>query len=358
MMNIKTAIGATLFFAIFISVAIWQTSCVLALGDNTLTIKLPQNLSEVDFNNGVPYYGELNGNQIKFSGIPFLKDNITYIPVRDLGDAFGVTVKYNPDDRHVILLTSGEMIAISPQTSFSESGTAVIKAGETDISEQKYLLINNRSYLPLRFVMETFGYIVKYDPDRKQIEISGTTTSPAEENHFVSDEQKIVIDALSSFEGARNVEIIGTVTLNGSQKSVKVELTRVNDNTIKEINDVIADGAHFRGEKEMPPSGSISYSLFEISNDNTKNQINLIGWGSTHPYLHFGDLELTGIVKYSSLIINDMGATNGIQNYKVSIKQESDKTFELGVDVETNKLKSYISRLSDGSIDKEFQFTY
>lgn len=321
-----------------------------------LTFNLPKNISETNFVNSSTYQGELNGNKINFTGVPFLKDNVSYVPVRDIANAFQVGIEYNTGDRHVKLLTSDRIITLSPANSFSSHGSAIIKSEGTILSDQQYLLVNNRSYLPLRFIMENLGYTVNYNLNK--ITIKGTTSVPAKEEQFFSAHQKFIIEALSGYEGAIKISLTGKVEIDNQLQPFQSELTRIFSNEISETYNISIGNSKFQAERNYYQSGTIGSGLYEVLNDNTKKPISLTGYGTMHPYHHLGELELSGIQKYLDLDIKDTGETNGIRNFIVKIKGDNTKLFEVGIDKTTKKLKTFVSKLGDGKTTKELTINY
>jgi len=102
---------------------------------------------------------------------------------------------------------------------------------------------------------------------------------------------------------------------------------------------------------------TLSYSLKEIYKDGTEKQINLIGWGSYHPYFYLGDTEISGILKYTRLKIVDNGIEAGNRVFNVTTEDNS-KTIEIGIDPSTNKMKTLRVQNQDGEVEKELDFVY
>jgi hypothetical protein len=104
--------------------------------------------------------------KIKFDTPPVIKGNRTLIPVRAIVEAFGAEVQWNAEEREVIVLKDDKEIVLQlGSTLMYIDGVEY----ETDAPAE---LINNRTLVPLRFLMETFGLKVEWDGDTQTIELS------------------------------------------------------------------------------------------------------------------------------------------------------------------------------------------
>lgn len=101
----------------------------------------------------------LNGNDIGTSAI--IEDDRSFVPYRAVFEKLGYTVEWNngivtaKNKNTEMLLTVG-----SPLVRISNNGlTAVVDCGNN------VMLINDRTYVPLRFVTENSGYTVEWNGD-------------------------------------------------------------------------------------------------------------------------------------------------------------------------------------------------
>lgn len=106
-----------------------------------------------------------NKTNFKFDTPPVIKYGRTLIPVRAITEGYGAKLEYNNEtqqvtitkDTVVIVLTLGEKTA-------TVNGTEV----ELDVESS---VINNRTYVPLRFIVENFKLNLVWDEDSETIEI-------------------------------------------------------------------------------------------------------------------------------------------------------------------------------------------
>ena len=104
-------------------------------------------------------------NIIKFDAPAYIKGGRTIIPVRAITEELGATVLYDPltqsvsitKDNIVIILTIGS--------------TKVLVDGVEQLLDTTAEITNGRTYVPLRFIAETFGLTVDFDDETEIIDI-------------------------------------------------------------------------------------------------------------------------------------------------------------------------------------------
>jgi len=107
--------------------------------------------------------GETPG--IKMDATPFIQDGRTFVPIRYLGNALGVTDKY--------------IFWNSPKVTFKEPGMPVVElsvgskiiksGGVSRNMDVAPILKAGRTYLPARYVAEALGYEVAWDAENKVV---------------------------------------------------------------------------------------------------------------------------------------------------------------------------------------------
>jgi len=98
---------------------------------------------------------------VKMDAKPFIEQNRTFVPVRYLGYALGVTpdnVKWSDE------LSKATLTRDSNTVEMVIGSKKIITNGEAKEIDVAPLLRNWRTYLPARFVAESLGYIVDWDP--------------------------------------------------------------------------------------------------------------------------------------------------------------------------------------------------
>lgn len=96
---------------------------------------------------------------------PVIKEGRTLIPVRAITQGLGAEVDWD-EDTNVVTVTKGEIIIEFDL----ETGKVFVNNEEVDIDVPPGK-INNRVFVPLRFIAEVFGERIKYNPDNQEIEI-------------------------------------------------------------------------------------------------------------------------------------------------------------------------------------------
>ncbi len=109
----------------------------------------------------------LKNNTIKFDTPPYVKQGRTVVPVRALTEGLGADVAYNFETKEVTI--------INPDTGL----TIVLTLGSNEALVNGNIVVldcmaeatNSRTYVPIRFIAETFNLIVEWNPDYGVIEI-------------------------------------------------------------------------------------------------------------------------------------------------------------------------------------------
>ncbi|HEY3365714.1 MAG TPA: stalk domain-containing protein [Symbiobacteriaceae bacterium] len=103
-------------------------------------------------------YARVGGEERQLPVAPQVIDGTTYVPLRFIADALGVNQNYDPDtaamalstDRHVVILTVGAAEAMVDGTRIQLSAPA--------------RNVDGRIMVPLRFIAESLGFTVHWDP--------------------------------------------------------------------------------------------------------------------------------------------------------------------------------------------------
>jgi hypothetical protein len=112
----------------------------------------------------------IDNEEINFAesdGTPFLDTNgRTQVPLRKTMETVGIAVSYDNNERSVLLSgdeTSIKLIIDNPLVSVGES---VFRLDTAPI------IIKSRTYVPLRFILEQFGYTVEWDNALRSVRIA------------------------------------------------------------------------------------------------------------------------------------------------------------------------------------------
>lgn len=99
---------------------------------------------------------------------PFIRDNRTMLPIRAISDAFGAEVSWDAATSGVTVINGDQVIKLT-----INSPTATID-GEEKTLDAVPVIVNNRTFVPLRFIAEGLHYNVNYVTTTRQIVIDDT----------------------------------------------------------------------------------------------------------------------------------------------------------------------------------------
>ncbi|KMY30712.1 hypothetical protein ACZ11_15100 [Lysinibacillus xylanilyticus] len=97
---------------------------------------------------------KIDGVVVTTDAAPEVKNNRTMVPLRVISENLGATVNWK--DSKVTLTNNKMQITLQPNSN------TVIKNGKTELLDVKPYLKNNRLFVPIRFIAETFGCQVNY----------------------------------------------------------------------------------------------------------------------------------------------------------------------------------------------------
>jgi hypothetical protein len=96
-------------------------------------------------------------------GVPFIdENNRVQVPVRKTLEALGATVDYNASDRIVTVALDGAVLR------FEIDGKARLN-GESYEIDTSATIKDGRTYIPVRYAVEPFGYSVKWDSLKRDV---------------------------------------------------------------------------------------------------------------------------------------------------------------------------------------------
>lgn len=107
-----------------------------------------------------------HGFTIKFDTPPVVRDGRTLVPVRALTEGLGATVAWNEKESTVSIEKEGIKIELRLRE------RVALVNGEEITLDVPPETINNRTVVPLRFILQQFGYDVNWDDESGIIEIS------------------------------------------------------------------------------------------------------------------------------------------------------------------------------------------
>jgi len=106
------------------------------------------------------------------SGHPFVDENSrTLVPFRKALESYGATVDWNNDERIAIAEKDEIKVEVPIDQSY------ILVNGEQKATDTQAKIVNGRTYLPIRAVIEAFGSSVEWDAALKTVVI---TTTPVD----------------------------------------------------------------------------------------------------------------------------------------------------------------------------------
>jgi len=115
----------------------------------------------------------VNGKAVKFDVPPILKNGRTLIPLRAVMEKFGVQVEYDKATNTVTMKKGNKEVKIVFE---GLEGKIYVNGKEVKL-DVPALVISNRTYVPLRFLMEVFGKKIYADGTKIDIRDNNTNTT-------------------------------------------------------------------------------------------------------------------------------------------------------------------------------------
>lgn len=117
----------------------------------------------------------LNGKVIEFNadmGQPFIDENErTQVPFRIILEKIGAKVTWNRRTMTATAIKQDIRVDVPIGESY------IIRNGEKIINDSQSRIVEDRTYLPIRVVLEAFDYIVKWDPEKFRVVITTADSS-------------------------------------------------------------------------------------------------------------------------------------------------------------------------------------
>lgn len=206
-----------------------------------------------------------------------------------------------------------------------------------------YILVNDRSYVPIRFITETFGFSVDYDDVNKQIDIKGLGQTPGIAGSFYTEEQHAAIDAVSAYESNLSMQLKGTTDFLGEDKEVQADIKKEIAKDV--ITETIAvkenSGKQYKAVRKAMFNGDGSTGVSEVLSDGTEELVNLMPFTGRHHYSELTNLKLTGMNKYCNMNIQKINDTDTAVTYKITELNGENVDISVFVNKSDNKMMRY-----------------
>lgn len=106
----------------------------------------------------------VNGVNIRSEVEPFIENDRTLVPIRFISESLGYQVKWNNSERSVIITDSemGNVVLYIGKQNYMVNGVKKV----SDVSP---MIRNDRTFVPLRFVAESFGHEVDWNSENRTV---------------------------------------------------------------------------------------------------------------------------------------------------------------------------------------------
>lgn len=112
----------------------------------------------------------IDGEKVIMDTVPIVKNNRTLVPLRGVFEGLGATVDYNKATKQVIVKDNQVEVLL-------ETGNdAVLVNGRLNFLDTASEVINDRTLVPIRFVVESLGHDVRWDGINRHIYITKNDT--------------------------------------------------------------------------------------------------------------------------------------------------------------------------------------
>jgi SLAP domain-containing protein len=144
----------------------------------------------------------IDGVSVEFtedSGVPFVDEsNRTQVPLRATMEAFGAKVDWDQKNYVAIVEKDGITVKVPIWQSY------IYKNDELVFNDTSAMIIDNRTYLPIRVVLEAFGADVDWDGDTQTVIV--TKGSSKEEDVEEVKENRYFSDTFSKFATVLSIQ--------------------------------------------------------------------------------------------------------------------------------------------------------
>lgn len=235
---------------------------------------------------------EVNDHLIEFTkdtGAPFIKSGRTLVPLRVVVESLDAEVRWDNELRQAIVIKNDITIKVPIDKAY------IYKDNKKILNDSKATIINGRTYLPIRVVMESFGYQVDWNGNTRSILINDRINKELK-NGIVSLHQKLTINN-------RSIQINGyKIDLKNENVKVETALAKAvvgQTDTLKNIaedNDAIIaiNGSYFAAYDESEikdPYGILVVNGEAVHNSNKRATI---GFRNNEVDIDYVDTQIKG----------------------------------------------------------------
>lgn len=191
-------------------------------------IEIPANLT-LDKNQIV----DVNGKQVELKEGAIVYEGRLYLPVRELGDALDVEVGYVAEEK-IVALDNGNIQLPVGENKGVVNGEIVPIDKEND--KVGTIVLNDKTYLPVRFIAENLNASVDYNPSLKKTTIKTDNNDSTETAQKLSKEDAVkaysdIIKASNEMKNATS-HSKGEIKFKISDGTTAVDMNMVTDGSV------------------------------------------------------------------------------------------------------------------------------
>lgn len=128
---------------------------------STLFIALPSLSFAQDSNIHI----NVNGEAVNFDVAPFIKNNMTYVPVRGFFEKLGAKVVWKSNTKEIIIYKGRTVLVLILNNRWTVIDDRYVDAYTTPI------MVNSKTYVPVRYISEILGATVTWDQKTQNVNI-------------------------------------------------------------------------------------------------------------------------------------------------------------------------------------------
>lgn len=158
----------------------------------------------------------MNNNLIKTNNTPFIISGRTYVPLRVISENLGASVKWDNENRKVIITKGSSSITMYIDNRlYSHTENGITKYGVSDVAP---LIKNGYTYVPLRLIGNALGLDAEWNGTKREVILRNSSDT------IVEDFYKIKINGIDNgqiIKSKTNFSLINTSTLPSNASQVR-----------------------------------------------------------------------------------------------------------------------------------------
>jgi len=177
------------------------------------------NAGPIGYANAADIQIQMDGVAVKSDVKPQVKNNFTLVPLRVVSENLGAEVKWSNSN---VILTKGEKRVI-----LKINSSKAVTNGQTALLDVKPYVKNGRTFVPLRFIVETFGCKVTYTPtainiESKPLVIKGVKVKAVQQEYYF-----YTGSIIEQIEGNSQIEALYSIFMKDKGSGVKAPLSHI-----------------------------------------------------------------------------------------------------------------------------------